>query len=282
MARLGFEVVGEEGGDEEEPGTGGPRSISLIQTQLNNPYRFGGKERLDVGGLDLYDFGARHYNPALPRWLTLDPLAEKYYGVSSYAYCENNPISVVDPQGDTTFVLFAANGASGFGHIGFAVQDNEGNYRFYSKNGYDEGGENATKSIVGRLSGSESNLGTLMEGGISRFLDSSISNSVKMDRSDFPYYTEAYMIPTNQEQDAIISEAALEAISRPYSLFADNCAHTVAQSLARAEVPTIRLGLSSLLTIPFKVYVKQTVPRVLYHEIKANNPGGIVLKPTME
>ena len=186
MARLGFEVVGEEGGDEEEPGTGGPRSISLIQTQLNNPYRFGGKERLDVGGLDLYDFGARHYNPALPRWLTLDPLAEKYYGVSSYAYCENNPISVVDPQGDTTFVLFAANGASGFGHIGFAVQDNEGNYRFYSKNGYDEGGENATKSIVGRLSGSESNLGTLMEGGISRFLDSSISNSVKMDRSDFP------------------------------------------------------------------------------------------------
>ena len=86
--------------EEEDPGSGGgPRSISLIQTRLDNPYRFGGKERLDASGLDLYDFGARYYNPALPRWLTMDPLAERYYDVSPYVYCAGNAVVLVDPNG---------------------------------------------------------------------------------------------------------------------------------------------------------------------------------------
>ena len=33
------------------------------------------------------------------RWLTLDPLANKYYGISPYAFCANNPINFVDPDG---------------------------------------------------------------------------------------------------------------------------------------------------------------------------------------
>ena len=65
------EVIEVEDGDDAEPG-GGPRSISLIQTRLDNPYRFGGKERLDAGALNLYDFGARHFTSVLPRWLTMD------------------------------------------------------------------------------------------------------------------------------------------------------------------------------------------------------------------
>ena len=49
--------------------------------------------------LESTDFGARQYSPTLRRWMTPDPLSEKYYGVSPYAFCNNNPVNFVDPDG---------------------------------------------------------------------------------------------------------------------------------------------------------------------------------------
>ena len=72
-----------------------------------NRYRFSGKEEQTLGDLGYLDFGARMYDPALGRWFTQDPLAEKYYSVSPYAYCNNNPIKLIDPDGmkiDTTML----------------------------------------------------------------------------------------------------------------------------------------------------------------------------------
>ena len=50
-------------------------------------------------GLNLYDYGARMYDPALGRWHVVDPSSEKYYGVTPYAYCNNNPIKNIDLDG---------------------------------------------------------------------------------------------------------------------------------------------------------------------------------------
>ena len=50
-------------------------------------------------GLDEYDSEARWYYPAIMRTTTIDPLAEKYYSISPYAWCGNNPVSMVDPDG---------------------------------------------------------------------------------------------------------------------------------------------------------------------------------------
>jgi len=50
-------------------------------------------------GLDTYDYGARQYNPVLARWDRVDPLCEKYYSISPYAYCGNNPVNRVDKDG---------------------------------------------------------------------------------------------------------------------------------------------------------------------------------------
>ena len=72
---------------------------------------FTGKE--DQGpdfGTAYTDFGARQYSPALRRWLVPDPLSEKYYGVSPYAYCAGDPVNMVDLDGMKIVVREINNG----------------------------------------------------------------------------------------------------------------------------------------------------------------------------
>ena len=56
------------------------------------------------------DFGARQYNPTLSRWLVPDPMGEKYYDVSPYAYCNNDPVRFVDPTGEAFNPIFNREG----------------------------------------------------------------------------------------------------------------------------------------------------------------------------
>ena len=63
------------------------------------PYKYNGKELDRTHGLDLYDYGARRYDPALGRFMTIDPMYEKYYHISPYAYCGGDPVNHIDPNG---------------------------------------------------------------------------------------------------------------------------------------------------------------------------------------
>ncbi|MGB2869835.1 MAG: RHS repeat-associated core domain-containing protein [Bacteroidota bacterium] len=81
----------------------------------NDPrIKFTGKERdLETG----YDyFGARYYDARIGRWLSVDPLVDKFPGVSSFNYSLNNPIANIDPDGK--FVLRSINGHSVFTRLG--------------------------------------------------------------------------------------------------------------------------------------------------------------------
>jgi RHS repeat-associated protein len=60
-------------------------------------YKYIGKEYDTENGLNLYDFEARQMDGL--RFTTMDPLAEKYYSMSPYAYCSANPVNRIDPTG---------------------------------------------------------------------------------------------------------------------------------------------------------------------------------------
>ena len=62
-------------------------------------YKYNGKEYQDELGLNFYDYGARNYDPALGRWMNMDPLAYKYFSYSSYNYALNVPTFFIDPDG---------------------------------------------------------------------------------------------------------------------------------------------------------------------------------------
>ena len=63
------------------------------------PYMFGGKELVSMHGLNEYDFTGRWQYSIIPSFTSMDPLCEKYYSVSPYVYCLNNPLKYVDPDG---------------------------------------------------------------------------------------------------------------------------------------------------------------------------------------
>ena len=66
-------------------------------------HKYNGKEFDTMHGLNTYDYGARQYNSLFGRWDRMDPLCEKYYSVSPYAYCHNNPVMLTDPNGMDDF-----------------------------------------------------------------------------------------------------------------------------------------------------------------------------------
>ena len=70
-----------------------------VTTNTPNTYKYSGKEFDTFGGTDLYDFHARYHAPSTGRFMTPDPMAEKYPGISPYMYCAGNPIIFIDTDG---------------------------------------------------------------------------------------------------------------------------------------------------------------------------------------
>lgn len=70
------------------------------------PQKYQGKDWNPTASFNVYDFGARLYDPALGRWLSQDPLAEKYQAHSPYLFCAGNPMKFVDPEGKEIRIMY--------------------------------------------------------------------------------------------------------------------------------------------------------------------------------
>ena len=78
---------------------------SLIPNRFgsSNKYRYGfqGQEKDDEikGGGNSLNYTFRMHDPRVGRFFAVDPLAEKFPNMSPYAFCFNNPVFFVDPDG---------------------------------------------------------------------------------------------------------------------------------------------------------------------------------------
>ena len=82
--------------------------FTFIPTSYSARYTFSGKERDEESGFSY--FGARYYNSAYSIWMSIDPMSDKYPSLSPYAYCGNNPIKLVDPNGETPRIYCETKG----------------------------------------------------------------------------------------------------------------------------------------------------------------------------
>ena len=119
------------------------------------PRRFCGKEEVELHGFDMYDSGARWQYSLIPRFSTIDPLAEKYYHLSPYAYCAGDPVNLVDPDGRKIRITgkLYQEALAGLEYIsGLELELDKDNYLFI-KNDIDNTGEydNLESELLARI-----------------------------------------------------------------------------------------------------------------------------------
>ncbi len=80
---------------------GATMPLRTVTPTSNYRYGFQDKEKDDElkGNNNSYDFDARIYDPLVGRWLSGDPLENKYPSLSTYNFCNNNPVMYVDHTG---------------------------------------------------------------------------------------------------------------------------------------------------------------------------------------
>jgi RHS repeat-associated protein len=111
-----------------------PSGTTIAERQTDQgiqPYKFDGKELDRKDNLNFYDYEARAYDPTLMRFTSPDPMMEKYYGWSPFAYCLNNPVRYVDPDGRSTQVKLLEDGT--YEVIGGDLNDDDLNIYVYTK-----------------------------------------------------------------------------------------------------------------------------------------------------
>ncbi len=123
-----------------------PYGNPLATSSEVTPYQYGGKEKIWSATLDWYDYCARYYQPILGRFTTIDPMSEKYYSISPYAYCAGNPVNMVDKDGKSTKVKRNEDGT--YEVIGGDLSDGDLNIYVYQED--DEGNFIPTGVSIGK------------------------------------------------------------------------------------------------------------------------------------
>ena len=73
-------------------------TVTPLSNLFANNYTFSAKEKDVETGLSY--FGSRYYSSDLSIWLSVDPMSAKYPSLSPYVYCADNPVRLVDPNGE--------------------------------------------------------------------------------------------------------------------------------------------------------------------------------------
>uniref|UniRef100_UPI00260D9D08 RHS repeat-associated core domain-containing protein n=1 Tax=Flavobacterium sp. TaxID=239 RepID=UPI00260D9D08 len=93
-------------------------SVEYAQAPGKFKYKYNGQEWQGDFGYDMYDMPLRDYDPAIARWVVLDPVI--HHSQSPYSAFNGNPIVFADPSGGAGRQMLDNNGAE--------MYDSNGNF----------------------------------------------------------------------------------------------------------------------------------------------------------
>jgi len=220
-------------------------------------------------------------------------LAEKYYGISPYAYCGGDPVNYMDPNGEDIIILISPDGANGFGHMAILIQDEDSKWFLYSVNGTQEhlglfGASKGNDIKQGDNGNNEPKKG--FDSPNDFFLSSWAFDDIETTKVK---YTEGYLIETSFDQDREIEKGVKEytgedGSENDYNIFSNNCAQAVQNGLQRAGLKNGNLSFSGhlLFALPLinhpilgtvGLEITKRAPNAIYNRIKQQNPKGTTI-----
>ena len=123
-------------------------SVHCSLITAHSSHTFSAKEKDSETGLTY--FGARYYSSNLSIWLSVDPMSDKYPHQSNYVYCSNNPIRVIDPNGEDewqlnkengTFTRVGDKGGNTTDYYSIGTMDKDGNFQEESNHSINRDGK---------------------------------------------------------------------------------------------------------------------------------------------
>jgi RHS repeat-associated protein len=162
--------------------------------QYDTPYKFNGKEKdeelrsnREYNNINnkyheqtgYNNYGARYYYDWASIWLSVDPMSDKYPHLTSYNYCANNPVMLVDPDG------MEIDG----------YEDNLGNYKWFdnhTEEKFSEGSKTWTKVTNDKKAWNEAITirNAVIKGlGCLGYDESDVKKDVKLFSGDSPLFT---------------------------------------------------------------------------------------------
>lgn len=194
--------------------------------------------------------------------------AVAYHNISPYAWCAGNPVRYIDEKGDSLAVLYSPNGANEFGHLAILIQNDDGQWALFSKNG--------TNSCSG-ISGPNDKGDNVGFEHFSSVVDFLLSNSNPKDDKGEREYVEAFVIPATNQEDILAIQGAKSELEKDYNLFSSNCAIMVQTALRNAGKDCGEqynyIPFFDGTKIEYKPYINNLIPHKIYHNILDHNYG---------
>ena len=104
----------------------GYNATILGGNDLAQRWKFGSKEFQQELGLNMYNYGARFYEPSLGRFISIDPLANEFVPQSPYVYGANNPVYFQEKDGENPIVgAFVSGALEILGQIGESMLEGD-------------------------------------------------------------------------------------------------------------------------------------------------------------